>query len=84
MGAIIGLMAEFLLNFLLTVLPLSPFADMRLDGQVQTAVGWVNWIVPFGDMVAMMIAWITAATLVTVIGYVVDNIDRITDWLMGA
>lgn len=84
MGAIIGLMAEFLLNFLLTVLPLSPFADLRLDGQVQTAIGWVNWIVPFSDMATLMIAWITAATLVTVIGYVVDNIDRITDWLMGA
>lgn len=84
MGAIIGLFLEFLFNFLLTVLPVSPFANMRLDGQIQTAVGWLNWIIPVGDMAAMFIAWVGAAMLVAVITFIVENIDRITDWMMGA
>lgn len=83
MGAIISSLVTFVLNFLLSVLPLSPFAGLKLDGEVHTAIGWLNWVVPFNEMTTMLLAWIAAATLVTVVGYVLDNIEKIETWLFG-
>lgn len=83
MGAIISSLITFVVNFLLSVLPLSPFVGLRLDGQIHTAIGWLNWIVPFGDMTTLMLAWIAAATFVTVVGYILDNMEKIQSWIFG-
>ena len=83
MGSLIATFITFILNFLLSVLPLSPFANLRITGQIDTAIGWLNWLMPFTEMSQLMLAWLGVAVLVTVIWFVVDNIGAIKNWAMG-
>lgn len=83
MGSLIATFITFILNFLLSVLPLSPFANLRITGQIDTAIGWLNWLMPFTEMSQLMLAWLGVAVLVAVIWFVVDNIGAIKNWAMG-
>lgn len=83
MGSLIATFITFILNFLLSVLPLSPFANLRITGQIDTAIGWLNWLMPFTEMSQLMLAWIGVAVLVAVVWFVVDNIGQIKNWAMG-
>lgn len=83
MGSLIGTFITFIINFLLSVLPLSPFANLRITGQIDTAIGWLNWLVPFTEMSQLMLAWLGVAVLVAVVWFVVDNIGQIKNWAMG-
>ena len=83
MGSIIATFITFILEFLLTVLPISPFANLRISGQIDTAIGWLNWLMPFTEMSQLMLAWIGVAMLVTVIRFVQENIDQIKNWALG-
>lgn len=83
MGSLIATFITFILNFLLSVLPLSPFANLRITGQIDTAIGWLNWLMPFTEMSQLMLAWLGVAVLVAVVWFVVDNIGQIKNWAMG-
>ena len=70
-------MLEFLANlwngligFLGAVLPDSPFANMQLVGDVGMAMGWLNWVVPFGAMAALFALWIAAFVVYCVVRWV--------------
>ena len=84
MGSLIATFVTFILEFLLSVLPVSPFANMRISGQIDTAIGWLNWLIPFTEMSQLMLAWIGVAVLVSVIRFVIDNIEQIKNWALGS
>lgn len=46
-----------IVGFFLQFMPLSPFADIGLSGVFDVGLGWLNWLVPFGDMVNLFTAW---------------------------
>lgn len=53
-------------DFLLSVLPLSPFKSF-IEG-IQLAIGakylgWLNWFVPVGQILGVLAAWLSAIAL---------------------
>lgn len=42
-----------LVRFLTGALPRSPFSDLALGEDVHDMLGWLNWIVPVGDMLVL-------------------------------
>ena len=48
-----------ILGFLNGVLPDSPFQSFLQGAQgLQTGLGWLNWVVPIGDMILVFTAWL--------------------------
>lgn len=58
-----GLLSGFV-GFFVSFLPVSPFAGIELEETFSTGLGWLNWLVPFGDIVNLFTAWCAAALLV--------------------
>lgn len=67
-----------IVSWLVAVLPVSPFSGLVLDGvgDVGLYLGWLNWLVPFGDLLALFAAWIAAGL---VWASVVWALDRVAD-----
>lgn len=59
------------INLLTGVLPQSPFQNITLGEGVGTALGWLNWIVPVGDMLGIFALWLTAAVICGVVMFIV-------------
>lgn len=53
------LLAQFR-DFLITVLPMSPFRDFINSFDVPDWVGWLNWFFPVTRILAIFLAWLTA------------------------
>lgn len=62
-------LATKLLGWLATVLPVSPFANLALDGAA-TALGWLNWVVPVGQMATLFAAWLACVVVWQVVNFV--------------
>lgn len=64
-----------LLCWLVQALPASPFASLVLDLDVfpnsgitgSDLFGWLNWLIPFGDMLLLLQAWLVAALVIVAI-----------------
>lgn len=51
-----------LINLILAILPDSPFANV--DFSVFTPyLGFINWLIPVGQMIAFLVAWGTAVLI---------------------
>ena len=61
-----------LVDFLTGVLPQSPFSNLTLSQDVHNYLGWLNWIVPIGDMLTLF-GLVLAAYLVA----------RVAIWLVN-
>lgn len=51
------------LDWLLTVLPTSPFRTFIDTCSDLPALGWLNWFVPVGQMIAIAELWLAAIAL---------------------
>lgn len=51
---------EEILSAVLLLLPDSPFADVSVDPQVKEILGYVNYFVPIGAMLAIGTSWLAA------------------------
>lgn len=40
------------------VFPDSPFGQLALSDAYDTALGWLNWVVPVYDMVTLFVTWV--------------------------
>lgn len=69
---IVGVCGTFF-RFLAGVLPESPFGSIVLAEQLDTALGWLNWVVPVGDMLTLMGVWLTALIAAFVIKVVIQR-----------
>ena len=81
-------LADFLSGFfgmLAGLLPDSPFADWASVAEgFSTGLGWLNWLVDVGGCLAIFVAWIALALVVTVAKVVfsraVSQFDKLSVW----
>lgn len=60
-----------LLSWLASVLPASPFASLSLSlSGVANALGWLNWVVPVGDMLTLFAAWLACVAVWQAVSFV--------------
>lgn len=52
----------FILNALLSILPMSPFKTVDF-GFITPYLGYINWFLPIGQMLAFTGAWLTAVLI---------------------
>ena len=48
---------------ILSIFPDSPFQAITANDQVKEVLGWLNYFVPVGEMLAIMQAWLVAIGL---------------------
>ena len=77
-------MVSGLLSWLSGVLPLSPFAGMSLAlSGVADAIGWLNWVVPVGQMAVLMGVWLAAAAIWQVVSFVMSRFNAVMSLFGG-
>lgn len=74
---VVGLF-QGIVNLLKSVLPVSPFHDLTISSDVGNALGWLNWVFPIADCLAIMTAWLSALLLFTVVRFAVSKIRLVT------
>ena len=66
MIAAINTIMSIIFGGLASLFPQSPFSQMAAVSQgMALGIGWLNWLVPFGEFLVMMAAWIGVAVVVT-------------------
>lgn len=77
-------LAAGLLSWLSGVLPRSPFADMSLAlSGIADAIGWLNWVVPVGDMAVLLGVWLLAAAVWQVVSFVSSRFNGVLNLFGG-
>lgn len=46
-------------QFILSLFPDSPFTAITRSAGVGQVLGWLNWVMPFGEMLSIMQAWLS-------------------------
>lgn len=69
MGALVVAIVTGLLALFSAFLPVSPFAGLTLPAEYDTALGWLNWILPVGDMLGMFGVWLSGVVLYVAVRY---------------
>lgn len=88
-NAILGLLTG-LVGWLVSNLPLSPFANVRFDVEgfagsgvtVGTLMGWVNWLIPFQACLVVFSAWLVAALVVVAVRIATKPITSVIEHVM--
>lgn len=74
-----------LFSWLASVLPVSPFSGLSLAlGGLADALGWLNWVIPVGDMLALFLVWLAAAAVWQVVQFVMSRFGSVVDKFGGA
>lgn len=68
-----------LVGFLTGVLPKSPFSELTLAEDVHNMLGWLNWIVPIGDMLALFNAVLVVYLLARAAVFLVNRGINLAD-----
>ena len=55
----INSVANEIFQLILLLLPDSPFKDFSFPPEIETFLGYLNYYVPFAEMVSIALAWIT-------------------------
>lgn len=66
---------ESIIGILTSVLPQSPFRDINISADVGNALGWLNWVFPVRDCLAIMSAWLVAVLAFVVARFVISKIS---------
>jgi len=53
----------YVINSIMIILPDSPFVMLSRDADIMQILGWVNWVIPVGEMIAILEAWLVAVAL---------------------
>lgn len=48
------------IDWILSFLPDNPFSNFNLPGGASEYLGWVNWILPIGNIIKIITAWVGA------------------------
>lgn len=59
----IGDKLSYIINVVLLLLPESPFVMMSKSEEIQQYLGYVNWVIPVGEMVAVLQVWLPAVLI---------------------
>lgn len=75
-SVIFGFLGQ-LVGWLLTHLPASPFANLSWSGvdgfgqySIAQLLAWVNWIIPFDEMLTLFDLWLAAVLLASAVMFV--------------
>lgn len=73
LGVIVNLFSG-IIGLLTTFLPLSPFKDAisMLPAWTDTALGWLNWLIPVQACLNFFLLWLTALLITTALGLILD------------
>lgn len=72
-----------LLQFLGSFLPASPFQNLTLGEDVARYLGWLNWLVPIGPMLALVGAVLAALVIVRIVLFFVGKFKTFTTLIGG-
>lgn len=72
LGFLVDLFNGFI-SLLTGLLPQSPFQNITLGQGIDTALGWLNWLVPVGDMLGIFSLWLAAAVIVGVVNFIIKK-----------
>lgn len=62
-----------LCRFITTFFPASPFRDLVIPETFEQSIGWLNWLVPYGTLLAIVSAWAAAIAVYIVVRWVKKN-----------
>lgn len=82
----LGFLVDFfggLVSLLTGTLPQSPFQNMSLGSAVGMAIGWLNWLVPVGDMAGVFALWLSALILAAVVAFCVKKATGVIGMVGG-
>lgn len=82
-AAILGIF-NTLADILNSVLPASPFQDLTLPNTVLTGLGWLNWVLPIGDMLTLMGVVLALLIVARVAMFVIDSGIDLTKLATGS
>lgn len=51
---------DYIIQAILLLLPDSPFMMLTQNEAVASLMGYLNWVVPIGEMIAILQAWLVA------------------------
>ena len=72
-------LASGVFGWLGQVLPTSPFSGLSLSlSGFGNVLGWLNWIVPVGQMAVMYGVWLAGCAIWQVVSYVLKRLDGFT------
>lgn len=74
---LVGNLVFALLDLLISMLPLSPFLSVSLDGVPPDGLGWLNWCVDVGGMLDLMGLWLVAVLAYYVLKHVLDAFESV-------
>lgn len=49
-------------GWIYSILPLDPFKDViseLYDSSIQEGLSWLNWLIPIGDLIEILLLWVT-------------------------
>lgn len=82
--AILGLF-NTIFGFLGNLLPDSPFTGMvQVNDSLLQGIGWLNWLVPINEMLAMMALWLVACVAVVAVRTALDVTGSIGGKVSGS
>lgn len=69
---------SMVVNWLVSHLPASPLANLGFVGDmsfgevsIDTVLGWVNWLIPVGDLISLFGLWLSAIVTASAIRWVI-------------
>lgn len=73
LGVIVNLFSG-IIGLLTSLLPLSPFKDAisSLPEWTDTALGWLNWLIPVQACLNFFLLWLTALLITTALSLILD------------
>lgn len=74
---ILGVVGGFV-GLLISILPASPFIGLSLSGDVGNAIAWLNWVVPVGSMLNLMVLWAAGLLALAIAKKIGELLDKVT------
>jgi hypothetical protein len=53
----------YIISVVLSVLPDSPFIMLERDADIMNVLGYINWVFPVSEMLAIFQIWLSAITV---------------------
>lgn len=83
MFAILSAFIKWLVGLAVALLPQSPFVNFAAP-QVEQGLGWLNWIVPVGDILGLLEIWLVACAAWMLYRYLFRQLGGIKSVLFGS
>lgn len=74
---IVGGGVLWIIDLLISLLPLSPFVGITIDGLPREAIGWLNYFVDIARMLTLFTAWLACLVIYFIASRVMDFIKQI-------